>query len=230
MKLSDTGLRRLDERLFACVVPVASKAVTPRDDEANCIADSTPRRRAQFVAGRDAARQVMIALGRSACSVGCGDGGEPLFPADLRGSISHTRELAIALIGEASEYCSVGVDIDDSRPLGEAAASGVTWKSEVALIQQVMNLAAASEAQNFALSAKEAIFKCQYSLTFNSKLSALQARLLANPNLPGELVVAGWRVTPATAEVLARVRVKRLILAAHPVALALIPRSGCGTP
>lgn len=170
---------------------------------------ATPRRRSEFAAGRDAARQAMMAIGLPSAGVGQGAEGDPLFPAALRGSISHTREFAVAVVGHAVDYDSLGVDIDDGRALGDAAAAEVTWNAETARIQRAMGLTDRALAQNLAFSAKEAIFKCQYPLTFNSELGPLQARLVATPG-NAVMSVAGWRVSVPTAEVLSRIRVWRL--------------------
>ncbi len=221
--MSLIGLHRLSEHLVASVVPVSSAPVTLSQADERLVVGATQRRRAQFAAGREAARQAMAELGVAVVGIGQGPGGEPLFPPELRGSISHTREHAVALVGHASCYRSVGVDIDDARPLGDAAASGVTWQSEVARIQRVVELEDPALAQNFAFSAKEAIFKCQYPLTLNSKLGPLQARLLANPSEAGAFTVAGWRVSAATADVLARITVRLLALDAQTIVLALLP-------
>lgn len=211
-------------RMVACVVPVSS---TPQlwPEEERAVVGSTLRRRLQYAAGREAARHAMIALGVPACAVGQGAEGEPLFPLELRGSISHTREYAVGLVGCAGAYRSLGVDIDDGRPLGDAAAEGVTWKSEVRRIQHAMRLVDRALAQNFAFSAKEAVFKCQYPLTFNGMLAPLQARLLQIPGCNG-MAVAGWRVSIVTANVLARISVDRLLLDGHAVAVA-VAKHGC---
>ena len=164
----------------------------------------------------------MLALGARVNSIGQGTEGEPLFPAELRGSISHTREHAVALVGDTRVYRCLGVDIDDARPIGHAAAAGVTWKTEVARIRRVMGISDRAVAQNFAFSAKEAIFKCQYPLTLDVKLRALQARLLESELKTGEMVVAGWRVTSTTAEVLGRIVVRRVTLNGPTLAVATL--------
>lgn len=164
----------------------------------------------------------MVALGVPAVGIGRGTEGEPLFPKELRGSISHTRDYAVALVGLATDYCSVGVDLDDARVLGDAAAAEFTWESEVSRIQRAMNLADRRAAQSFAFSAKEAIFKCQYPLTLGVKLKAHQARLLEAQPGAGGMSVSGWRAAKATAAVLARMAVSRVALDASPLAIATI--------
>ncbi|KVW81582.1 hypothetical protein WL00_29225 [Burkholderia cepacia] len=86
-----------------------------------------------------------------------------------------------------------------------------------------MGFAERVTAQNFAFSAKEAIFKCQYPLTLNEKLGHLQARLLASRAGAGIMSVAGWRVPTSTADVLKRVVVSRFTIGSLSLALATIP-------
>lgn len=217
------GLHQVAPRLVACIVPISSAATAVWSDEERYLTGATLRRRAEFAAGRDAGRHAMVALGLPATSICKGAEEEPLFPAALRGSIGHTNTHAVALVGCAVVYRSVGVDIDDNRPLGEAAASGHTWKSEVARIQRVMGLQDRARAQNFAFSAKEAIFKCQYPLTGDAGIRALQARLIQDDDAVERMRVAGWRTRAGTASVLGQIRVLRLDLGNVTLALAILP-------
>lgn len=222
-ELPPIGLHWIDERLVACFVPVSRTLAKLWPDEETLIADANLRRRAEFAAGRDAARKVMVALGLPAVGVGQGVEGEPVFPAGLCGSISHTSTHAVALIGLAADYCSVGVDVDDARPLGDAAATEVTWEVEVQRIQRALGLTDRAAAQNFAFSAKEAIYKCQFPLTRDAGLRAHQARLLTSwHQASGEMAVAGWRAARATARVLDRVRVRRASFDGATLAIATI--------
>ncbi|WP_374122313.1 4'-phosphopantetheinyl transferase family protein [Variovorax boronicumulans] len=222
-ELPPIGLHWIGEHLVACFVTVSRTPEELRLDEEALMADATLRRRAEFAAGRDAARQAMVALGLRAVGIGRGAEGEPVFPAGLRGSISHTHARAVALIGLATEYRSVGVDMDDARPLGDEAAAGVTWESEVQRVQRALGVSERAVAQNFAFSAKEAIFKCQFPLTQDAALKAHQARLLATHHpADGEMVVAGWRAARSTARVLDLMRVRRVGFEGAPLAIATI--------
>lgn len=217
------GLHQVGPRLVVCIVPISSTATAVWPDEQRYVDGANLRRRAEFAAGRDAARQAMVALGARAASIAKGAGEEPLFPAALRGSISHTRTHAVAFVGDADVYRSLGVDIDDNKPLGDAAAAGHTWKSEVVRIQRAMGLQDRARAQNFAFSAKEAIFKCQYPLTGDAGIRALQARLIEDEDSVERMRVAGWRVTAATASTLGQIGVLRFELGDATLALAILP-------
>ena len=215
-------LHQLPGGLYVCVVPTALAPSLLVGSDVGGELPGTMRRRGQFVVGREAARLAMKALGAEHKGIGIGTEGEPLFPAGVRGSISHTHRHSLAVVGWERAYRAIGIDIDDARPLGDAAAGGVTWKTEVKRIQRAMELGAPS-AQNFAFSAKEAIFKCQYPLTLNASLTALQARLLPAEDEPSVcLRVAGWRVNVKTSQVLSAIVVSRQVLAAGVLALATI--------
>lgn len=69
-------------------------------------------RRAEHLAGRLAARECLSALGADG-PVGVGPAGEPVFPAGLHGSVSHTRDLAAATCGGVNRIGGVGIDVEE---------------------------------------------------------------------------------------------------------------------
>ena len=81
--------------------------------EVSLVVGYVPHRIIEFSVGRSAARQTMQALGFPASEVLQGEGGEPIWPAGLCGSISHSDLLAVSLAAPLSAFESVGVDVDD---------------------------------------------------------------------------------------------------------------------
>ena len=211
--------------LVACVVPFV-EADRPLAAEEELLLDGKtgPRRRIELVAGRQAAHLAIEALGPSVLAVAQGSGGEPVFPLHLRGSIAHTSDCAVAVVGLAETYESVGVDLEDGRSLGPVPATGVTWRSEVAQVQSALGLPDADLAQNFVFSAKEAVFKCQYPITGSADVSPLQARLIPVRQSASQLLVKGWRVRGQVRKALAAVVVERHLLGNVVIALAIHPR------
>lgn len=222
--MASTGLHWVATDLVACIEPVTLVPPALWDEELPLVAEATPRVRAKFAAGRSAARQAMAALGISPSAIGRGIQGEPLFPNGVIGSISHTPRFSVALVGKGAGYRSLGVDLDDERRLGDAAALEFSWENEVSRISRALGLGRA-EAQNFAFSAKEAIFKCQYSLTLDAELKAHQARLRQARPCAQDFRVSGWRATAATAAVLAAIRVRRIPLGGLTMTVAAIALS-----
>jgi 4'-phosphopantetheinyl transferase EntD len=183
--------------------------------------DATFRRRQEVVAGRQAAHSALAALGLQAESIGQGPSGQPLFPETTCGSISHSQDVAVAVVAMRGRYLAVGVDIDDARPLGEAAAKDVTWEAEVARVCPVLDLSTRDAIHSFVFSAKEAVFKCQFPLTGREDLTALQARLLPLPTQPGALRVTGWRVPAPVAAALTQIIVTRQVVGSTVLAVAV---------
>jgi 4'-phosphopantetheinyl transferase EntD len=192
--------------------------------EASLVHGAMPHRIIEFSAGRSAARRAMQALGVHPSEVLQGEGGEPIWPAGLSGSISHSNLLAVSLVAPSTAFESVGVDVDDGRPLGDAAAQTVASRRELRLLLSVGLARSDEEAQNFAFSIKEAVFKCQYVLTGNRALRFHQARLVEAPLAGGGCIaVAGWRTSAAVDLVLRRIVLVACQAGGHAVFCALVP-------
>jgi 4'-phosphopantetheinyl transferase EntD len=131
--------------------------------ELHALGSAVDARVAEFVAGRTLARHAAAALGIALAEVGIGGAGEPVWPAGLVGSISHTRSRAAAAIATSAKYRSVGLDLDDPRPLGSAAAL-VSRPPERAAVITAGWAASDEDAARVVFCLKEAIYKCQYSL------------------------------------------------------------------
>jgi len=76
------------------------------------VARSVMKRQAEFFFGRLAARIAMLALGRPGVPVAIGPARQPLWPAGLTGSISHSQDLAAALVVETTRAQAVGIDVE----------------------------------------------------------------------------------------------------------------------
>lgn len=69
-------------------------------------------RRAEHLAGRLSANWALAGLGNVA-SVGRGLDGAPIWPAGVVGSISHSRDVAIAVVAPSTLFDSIGIDVED---------------------------------------------------------------------------------------------------------------------
>lgn len=123
---------------------------------------AVPRRRNQFAAGRLCAGHVCDCLGASGGAVGIGESGEPVWPAAVVGSISHTDGLAMAAAGWAAACMCIGVDVELNAPLPAEAAGLVLSARERAWVGE--RRADDVPWDRLILSAKEAVFKAWYPL------------------------------------------------------------------
>jgi enterobactin synthetase component D len=92
------------------------------------IAASVPRRRLSFVAGRLCAEQALRRLGITE-GVGRGAAGEPLWPAGMLGSITHTDVTACALVAACDPAPGaerrIGLGIDSQTLVDEGGLAAV---------------------------------------------------------------------------------------------------------
>lgn len=76
------------------------------------IAGSVRKRQAEFFFGRLAARRALSACGMAPCEIAIGSSREPLWPAGVIGSISHSPHIAAAVALAQSTYRGIGIDLE----------------------------------------------------------------------------------------------------------------------
>src|SRR5919199_3927276 len=90
------------------------------------------QRRTYFALGRAAARDALAELGLPRLGIGRGPAGEPLWPDGIVGAISHAGDTAIAVVGRASDYAGLGVDVEElARGPSSRAARLVCTPGEI---------------------------------------------------------------------------------------------------
>jgi len=145
-----------------------------------------------FALGRAAARDALADLGVAAVAIGRGPAGEPIWPMNIVGAISHAGDVGIALAGRASDYAGLGVDVEElSRGMSARAARLVCRPGEMDWV----DVESGSERLTMVFSAKEAVFKAVYplervwlgfgdaELTWRAERGLFEARLLKSPGV-----------------------------------------------
>ncbi len=136
-----------------------------------------PRRLREFTAGRRLARRALALMGEASVAIPVGAAGEPLWPSDVVGSIAHTGTHVAVVLSRSAHHASVGIDLDDHRLLGEAAAKDLMTEEEIELVLKAGWTCDRAQAQNLVFCAKEALFKCQYPMTGLAQLDFEHVRL-----------------------------------------------------
>lgn len=136
--------------------PVAEWQRPPLGPEAAVIARAVPARRAEFVAGRAAARAALVALGLSPVAIPRGPAGAPLWPDGIVGSISHAAGLCLAAAAREVDCAALGLDIEEDRPLPADLVAEVCGPAERASLPPGD---AGGRAALAVFSAKEAAYK-----------------------------------------------------------------------
>ena len=129
------------------------------------VARSVHKRQAEFYFGRLVARKALRELDGVEAEVGVGSSREPVWPAGIVGSISHTHALAAAAVMPAGECKGVGIDIE--HVVGEdtsvALKATVVSHEELAYLGTLVGELSLNELLTIVFSAKESFFKSAFS-------------------------------------------------------------------
>jgi 4'-phosphopantetheinyl transferase EntD len=125
---------------------------------------AVPQRVKQFSTGRFCAKQALQALGITNVEILQGDGKEPVWPANIVGSISHSKSMAGAVVAAADKLVSIGMDIETIGGVRPDMWDMLYLPSEQAYLANYTGDALALQT-TILFSGKEAFYKFQYPLT-----------------------------------------------------------------
>lgn len=121
------------------------------------------KRRNEFYAGRWCAAACLHELKGRWIIPSNGENRAPVWPVDFCGSISHTNSWAVAAVSSASQYRSIGIDLESKCGLpGDAE-----WRALIAKDEEIDRVSRYSTTAPLALifSAKESLFKALNPVT-----------------------------------------------------------------
>lgn len=170
---------------------------------------AAPKRLGEFLAGRLAAREALCPFGLAGSTVAIGSAREPLWPAGVEGSISHSQLAGqgVALCGVRPAQGGMGLDLEAWLEADQAAQlwPGIVDEDEWGRLEAGAGAVGLDRAQGLTLvfSAKESLFKALYPrvgryfdfldarwLTLTEQTLTLELKAPLTPTLP-----AGWRCT-----------------------------------
>jgi 4'-phosphopantetheinyl transferase EntD len=161
----------LTDAMLAMAPPGVACAVRSIDCELNPLwpaelsttSNMSAKRLREFSAGRSCARKALAHLGHAEVALPVGPGRAPLWPAGLIGSISHTAEIAIAVVARQAQLRSLGIDVESADALEPDLLELVCGQDErtaLAVGELEPGLGA-----KLIFSAKESVYKCLWPLT-----------------------------------------------------------------
>jgi 4'-phosphopantetheinyl transferase EntD len=129
------------------------------------IGRSVPKRQAEYLHGRLAARNALAPFGLAHFQVGTGPSREPLWPAGIIGSISHNRRLAAAVALDSAMHGAIGIDVESIVDAATRDALQRTALSpcEVAVLERACPTLPLEWLLTVAFSAKESFFKAAFA-------------------------------------------------------------------
>ena len=111
-------------------------------------------RKLEYAHGRSCARKALTMLGIEPTAIPTGAKREPLWPADIVGSISHTATTAAAVVARQSELTGIGLDMETDEPLDADLIAMICREDE--------QIGHDGLQAKLLFSIKEAIYKCIY--------------------------------------------------------------------
>lgn len=171
---------------FACAVPKHDPPGTLFADEISVAASmGRPQRRAEFAAGRLAARRALALLNPifGSRAIPRSSDRSPCWPEETIGAISHTGEHAAALVARRSNFVGVGLDIESStRRLSPRLAARICRQSESRWVLSAQSPADQQQRLLQLFSAKETLYKAVAPI-INRFFGFQDAELLWDPAL-----------------------------------------------
>jgi len=149
----------LDVRAFSC--PATEAFIHElRPEEKSSVAAMAAGRQAEFATARACAHSALAELGRDA-AVPRQDGGAPLWPEGVAGSISHTRGFCVAVVGKG-EF-TLGIDAEEAGRMRPAIERRILVPAEQSLADTLEG-SKRSEYVATVFAAKEAFYKAHYEI------------------------------------------------------------------
>ncbi|MDB6085666.1 MAG: 4-phosphopantetheinyl transferase [Gammaproteobacteria bacterium] len=132
--------------------------------EAQCVAKAVPKRIQEFSAGRLCARLALRTFGIDGFALRAAQDRQPLWPASVVGSISHSAGFCVAAVAAKSRFAGIGIDCEVAGHVGADLWATICTAREASWVASLPD-AERSQAAGLIFSAKEAFYKCQYPLT-----------------------------------------------------------------
>ncbi|MBD1557622.1 4'-phosphopantetheinyl transferase superfamily protein [Vibrio sp. S9_S30] len=100
--------RRFDVNAYSDLHSQTLNVTLPHD-----MKRAVAKRKAEFVAGRTVARAALQSLGCTCVELPIGEHRAPVWPKGWIGSISHTDDMALAVVGLSGEVSMLGLDVEN---------------------------------------------------------------------------------------------------------------------
>jgi 4'-phosphopantetheinyl transferase EntD len=133
-------------------------------DEVRHVEKAVAKRRQEFAAGRRCARLALARLGVTPGPILPAEDRTPRWPSAIVGSITHSGAYCAAAVGWTAQFRGIGIDAEQLGAVDPSLWPAICSAGELAwLLSQPAEERAALATKFFC--AKEAFYKCQYTVT-----------------------------------------------------------------
>lgn len=154
--------------------PGVASAETWRDDAVDVVfpgeessvgRQAAPKRRREFIAARQCAREALTRLGLPPIAIPSGPRRAPCWPAGVVGSITHCVGYRAAAVAPLAIAASIGIDAEPHAPLPEGVIGVVVAAADRAELARLLRTDDSTCWDRLLFSAKESVFKAWFPLT-----------------------------------------------------------------
>lgn len=145
------------------------------------VSGAVPARRREFAAGRRAARSALVELGAPVVSILAGPRGEPAWPADVVGSITHCSGYVGVAAARRGDVHAVGIDAEPDLRLPDGLLESIASPVERSMIVALSTDEPAVAWDRLVFCVKEVVFKIWYPLAL-SWLDFSDAQVVIDPD------------------------------------------------
>jgi 4'-phosphopantetheinyl transferase EntD len=129
------------------------------EEEERVVARAVERRRLEYSTVRLLARAGLERLGYAPRPILAGSGGAPVWPAGVRGSMTHCAGYTAAAVASARHVSALGIDAEPDAPLPEGVLDMVATPAERDLLAGTARMRPGPSWDRLLFSAKEAVYK-----------------------------------------------------------------------
>jgi 4'-phosphopantetheinyl transferase EntD len=131
--------------------------------EAQFLGSAVRKRAQEFAAGRVCARRLLAEFGISNFPIAVAADRQPVWPAGMVGSITHTTGFCAAVVAEKKRVIALGIDSEVAAGVEAKLWPAICTTDELQWLHSLPE-SERGNAVTLIFSAKEAFYKCQYPL------------------------------------------------------------------
>jgi enterobactin synthetase component D / holo-[acyl-carrier protein] synthase len=160
----------LIEKILPAAVASAEALEDPPDavlypGEGELISRAVDKRRREFRTVRHCARRALRQLGLPPVAVLRGERGEPLWPPDVVGSMTHCSGYRAAAVAHSCDVHALGIDAEPNEPLPAGVLDAIASAQEQGRLSQLAAADGTTRWDRLLFCAKEAVYKAWFPLT-----------------------------------------------------------------
>ncbi|WP_129667024.1 4'-phosphopantetheinyl transferase family protein [Phytoactinopolyspora endophytica] len=156
------------------LLPPAVKSAEAFDDlhavhlfaeEEKSVVEAVDKRRREFATARGCARRAMAELGLPPMAIPRGEGGAPVWPASVVGSMTHCDGYRASAVAWERDVITIGIDAEPAQRLPADVLEAIALPQERAALSRLAEAWSAFYWDRLLFCAKEAVYKAWFPLT-----------------------------------------------------------------